>query len=167
MRNILAAVVVVSGCAGFDAQPSDRNFVEMTNGVRDRMHRRFAATVSAREAIERGDVSGARASAHTITQLAEPNVLPEWQPFVAAVRTAAGQVAVASDPASAAEVIRAEVYRESRSRMTIPTSMEATNNTAVVPPDAAATMAGPGHSPPRPHPIPKSAEPPTRCRSRS
>jgi hypothetical protein len=102
VRNLLAAVVIVSGCALFDSQPSDQNIVDTTNSIRDRMHRRFAATVSVREAIERGDLSAVRTAARTITLLAEPDVLPEWQPFVAAIQTAAHEVIAAGDPASAA-----------------------------------------------------------------
>jgi hypothetical protein len=66
------------------------------------MHRRFEAAVSAREAIERGDVIRVRAAARTISLLAEPDVLPEWQPFVSAIRTAAADVTTASDTISAA-----------------------------------------------------------------
>jgi hypothetical protein len=66
------------------------------------MHHRFEATATAREAIERGDTVSARAAAHTITLLEEPDILPEWQPFVSGVRTSAADVAVATDAFSAA-----------------------------------------------------------------
>ncbi len=102
VRTLLATVVAISGCAGFDTQPTDQNLVETTTAIRERMHRRFAATVAVRDAIEHGDTARTRTAATTINQLAEPDVLPAWQPFVGAIRAAAADVAAAGDPITAA-----------------------------------------------------------------
>lgn len=102
VRTLLATVVAISGCAGFDTQPSDKHLVEKTTAIRERMHRRFAATVVVRDAIEHGDTVRARTAANTLTLLAEPDVLPEWQPFIAGVQAAATDVAAATDSTAAA-----------------------------------------------------------------
>jgi cytochrome c556 len=92
------------------------------------MHVRFAATTTARNAIESGDLEQARAAGRMIEALAEPDILPEWQPYVANVRRAAADLVGAGDLSVAARKLAtvgercADCHISSKSRIRLGTS---------------------------------------------
>ncbi|MEO7732514.1 MAG: hypothetical protein ABIY55_16215 [Kofleriaceae bacterium] len=66
------------------------------------MHARFEAAHRIEDAIARSDLDGARAQAHELSDLTEPEALPRWRPFLVALASAARQVASAGDILAAA-----------------------------------------------------------------
>jgi cytochrome c553 len=103
-RRTLIIAVAIAGCDALaDPRPVDR-LAEKVVAAQRRMHTRFAQTTAIRKAIEMGDTKGVAAEAKSIAQLAEPDFLPEWQPYVENVRHAASQVAAAADPIAAAKL---------------------------------------------------------------
>lgn len=96
MRTHLA-FIALAGCAGFDSPRREEELVDQAVAIRGRMHVRFAAATTARDAIESGDLEQARAAGRMIEALDEPEIRAEWQPYVANVRRAAGDLVVAQD----------------------------------------------------------------------
>jgi hypothetical protein len=70
--------------------------------VRVHMHVRFAAARRLEQAIVFSDLARAHGEAKIIAELAEPDVLPEWQPYITQIRDAARQVILTNDLAAAA-----------------------------------------------------------------
>jgi hypothetical protein len=66
------------------------------------MHVRFAATRRLEQAIVFSDLDRAHGEAKLIAELDEPDVLPEWQPYIAQIRDAARQIVLTNDLAAAA-----------------------------------------------------------------
>lgn len=126
-------VLALAGCAGFEGR-SEREVVEQATAVRGRMHVRFAATTTARNAIESGDLEQARAAGRMIEVLAEPDVLPEWQPYLTNVRRAATDLVGAGDLSVAARKLAtvgercADCHVSSRSHIRVGTSTAPTGD---------------------------------------
>ena len=72
--------------------------------VRARMHVRFAATQRVGVAIALSDLTRAHEEARLIAKLDEPEVLPEWQPYVDNVIAAARQIELTKDTVAAANM---------------------------------------------------------------
>ncbi|MFN0249469.1 MAG: hypothetical protein ACKV2T_21465 [Kofleriaceae bacterium] len=127
MRSHLA-FIALAGCGGFDAPRSDSNIADQTAAIRARMHLRFSATTTARNAIESGDLEQARAAGRMIEALGEPDIMAAWQPYVSNVRRAAGELVTASDLSIAAHKLAtigercADCHIASHSRVFIGTS---------------------------------------------
>lgn len=68
------------------------------------MHQRYAASQTIQTAIAFGDLAGAQRSARTIAGVYEPAIRAEWQPYLAQLRAAANQIAIAPDLATAARM---------------------------------------------------------------
>lgn len=81
---------------------SGESLVAKMMEVRIHMHVRFAAARRLEQAIVFSDLDRAHGEAKIIAELAEPDVLPEWQPYIAQIRDAAGQVILTKDLAAAA-----------------------------------------------------------------
>jgi cytochrome c553 len=102
-RFLVYAALFVGGGAMADPRPVER-IADKVAAAQQRMHTRFAATATIRTSIALADTERANAEAKLIAQLAEPDFLPEWQPYVDGVRRAAAQVAIAADPIAAAKM---------------------------------------------------------------
>ena len=152
MRAV-AVVVLVLGASGLVAcedagertpQVAPTSLAQRVVAARARMHARYQAASSIQLAIGLGDLARARAEARTIATAAEPDFLPEWQPYLADIRASAEQVARARDPITAARTMAqlgracARCHEATRARVTF---------AAVSPPPPASALASqmPGH----------------------
>lgn len=70
--------------------------------VQERMHVRYAATSRMHQAIALSDLPRAKEEARIVADLDEPDILPQWQPYVQDIRSAAQHVLAVEDPAAAA-----------------------------------------------------------------
>ncbi len=86
---------------GREAQPSS-TFGAKVQALAQRMHARYAGAHRLEEAIARSDLDRAHIEAHALSILDEPEVLPTWQPYFAAVAQAARDVEAAGDVRAAA-----------------------------------------------------------------
>jgi hypothetical protein len=66
------------------------------------MHKRLAAIRGIVDAIALSDLAKGQKDGSTLAVLEDPEVLPQWQPFLARIRTAAAELSKAKDIASAA-----------------------------------------------------------------
>lgn len=93
---ILVASVVLGGCPfeAFDSMPQSRNatVLESAQATHQRMHLRFAAARRMQEAIARSELGRARTEAHALAELDEPDILPEWRPYIDEIRHTANQI---------------------------------------------------------------------------
>jgi len=118
MRSVLvlALSLPLAGCtAGPRGSESQRSEPQPGSGVKPlaqavlevfgRMHERFAATNRMHHAIALSDLGRAHLEAKLVADLDEPNLLPEWQPYVAEIREAARAVAATDDPIAAARTM--------------------------------------------------------------
>lgn len=78
------------------------NLAAKLQGAAARMHARFGAARRLEEAIARSDIDRTHEEARSIGALDEPDVLPRWQPYFAAVAETAHEIATAPDVMSAA-----------------------------------------------------------------
>lgn len=127
----ILVVIALAGCESRAApQRRDEPFDSLVKKVietKHRMHQRFVATDTIRTAISLGDTESARAAARTIETLDEPEILPEWRPYLADLRAAAAQVAVATDPVTEAKAFAlvglrcAQCHQASAARIAFPT----------------------------------------------
>ena len=104
MRTLVALLVVVSGCdvmAGPTPAPS-QTFVEKVQAAQVRMHQRFEAARRMQLAIGLGSLNRAHDEAGLVDAMREPDFLPEWQPYVDNIRSAARGVMAAKDTVAAA-----------------------------------------------------------------
>lgn len=104
MRNAVLLVLALVGCEAAADPPAKHPFTEKLLAVHARMHARFAASRRVEHAIAFGDLERARNEARTIAKLAEPDVLPEWQPYFASVQDAARQIDASKDLVAAAKM---------------------------------------------------------------
>jgi hypothetical protein len=102
MRVCSLLVTVACALTGCEAWAAPSDLVDQLIAIRDRMHARFAATANIRTAIALGDLERVHAEARVIVQLDEPDMLPEWQPYVANIRDAASQIAGSTSTVAAA-----------------------------------------------------------------
>ena len=115
MRCLVLPVVLLAACgdprtpapvSSSPAQPSDAatatTFADKLVAIQRRMHVRFGAAERIEQAIALGDIERANAEARTIVELDEPDVLPQWKPYLANVRAAATEIADARDPIAGA-----------------------------------------------------------------
>lgn len=120
-----AIVVVLAGCLRMD-EASDRALAADVQTVHANMHARFAAADAARRALESGDLVKVRAAAGIIGSLTDPEILPEWRPAFATLRTAANELAATRDPVAAARALAAlgsrcgDCHRAMHARITPP-----------------------------------------------
>ncbi len=106
---VSAFLAVVAACAAetHDKAPplpasESPSLSETVRAADRRMHDRFVFASQIERELAGGNLELARASAHVIAQLEEPDALPIWQPFLATTRDAARQIERAEDLAAAA-----------------------------------------------------------------
>jgi hypothetical protein len=105
MRRALLLVLTLAGCEAAADTPAKASFADTLVAVHARMHARFPASRRAELAIELGDLERARSEARTIAALAEPDVLPQWQPYFENLQAAARQVDASKDLVAAARAM--------------------------------------------------------------
>ncbi len=84
---------------------STESLVQKIVAARQRMHSRYTAVAAMQRAIGIGDLDRARAEAISLEAASEPEFLPEWQPYVEAIRRDAAQVAESTDTMTAAKTM--------------------------------------------------------------
>lgn len=99
MRGTL--LLVLAAC-GTDADSKPSTLADTVRGVAERMHVRFAETQRIERGVVASDLDAVHAGARAIASLDEPDVLPVWQPYLAAVKLAAHDLDLAEDIATAA-----------------------------------------------------------------
>lgn len=110
MRTTLLVLCCVAGCNGGHpvgtavAAPPKRDLVTKVQEALERMHTRFEASRRLEQAIAFGDLERAHVEARTIADLAEPEMLKEWQPYVENTRAAARQIMETKDLVAAAKL---------------------------------------------------------------
>jgi hypothetical protein len=97
MRILL--VVALASCEVLAGPP---DLADQVRDARDRMHKRFAATTRMEHAIALGQLDRAREEARLVNALDEPDMLPEWKPYVDRIRATAREVVAAPDTVQAA-----------------------------------------------------------------
>ncbi|MEO8548627.1 MAG: hypothetical protein ABI678_01590 [Kofleriaceae bacterium] len=107
MRTSLIWLGLLAACDHPDAastapRPQLSNLAAQIEAANQRMHARFGAARQLEYAIARSDLVGARANAHLIAQLDEPDLMKAWQPYMIDVRSAARQIEIAGDTTLAA-----------------------------------------------------------------
>ena len=106
----LVLATVSTSCPGASA-PSVRPAEMADTASIARMHARFEAAHRIEEAIARSDLDGARAQAHELADLTEPEAQPRWRPFLIDLSATARQVASAGDIIAAADGAAAVGYQ--------------------------------------------------------
>jgi hypothetical protein len=142
--NVLALVACAAGChAAADPGP-DRNLAQKLLEIREHMHIRFAASNGIRMAVAYGDLKRAQGEARIIAALDEPEILPQWAPYVDNVRAAAFQITKAGDPGAAAKQLATLGWRCAQCHEAVPGTKTAFPKVPSPPPDPklAAVMAG-------------------------
>jgi cytochrome c553 len=98
-----AAVLVLAGAGcGGAMESAPRDVETRTVEVRDRMHERFSATRRLELAIAFGQLDAAHAEAASLSRRGEPEMLPEWQPYVEQIRASAREIEQTTDLVAAA-----------------------------------------------------------------
>lgn len=145
-RRFLVAVAVLGGCDVAAEGDSDRapDLVKKMIEVRQHMHVRFRATDGIRTAIANGDLRRTHEEARTVAELADPDLLPQWQPYVDNVRAAALQITKSEDTVTAARQLATLGWRCAQCHDAAPGTKIVFRETLTPPADAkvAATMAG-------------------------
>lgn len=107
MRSCSLLITVACALAGCEAAADPSGLADQLIAIRDRMHTRFAATSNIRTAIALGDLERVHAEARVIAQLDEPDMLPQWQPYVANISDAAAQITTSTSTVGAARTLAA------------------------------------------------------------
>ncbi|HEU0031458.1 MAG TPA: hypothetical protein VFQ53_12555 [Kofleriaceae bacterium] len=102
---LIVALAGLAGCEATAAPPPPQTFAQKLAAVRQHMHVRFAASSGVQLAIALSDLDRAHADARTIAALDEPDVLPEWKPYVDHIRTSAAQIAQTKDTVVASKAL--------------------------------------------------------------
>jgi len=104
--SIVAMLALAVGCGeAYDSSvPTNKTttFAAQVEAAQVRMHVRFDAARKVEDAIAHSDLDRARGAARLIDSLDEPEIMPQWTPFVVDVRNAARQVIQAGDVVAAA-----------------------------------------------------------------
>lgn len=101
MRARYLPLVMLAAC-GIEAESSPNTLAADVQALQHRMHLRYAAVQRIEQGIVASNPSEVREAAQLIVNLDEPRILPTWQPYVTAVRTAARDVAAADSIVGAA-----------------------------------------------------------------
>lgn len=97
----LLAAGALAGC-GAASDGAAREVPAQVLELRDRMHERFAATRRLELAIMFGRLDAAHAEAAAVARLDEPDLLPEWRPYVEQIRASAREIELTADLVAAA-----------------------------------------------------------------
>jgi hypothetical protein len=103
MRRYLPFVFLLAAC-GLDASSEPASLPAKLRAVSERMHARFAATERIEQGIVTSRIQDVHAAAHVIASLEDPEVLPEWQPYLASVKLAAREIESADNVIDAARL---------------------------------------------------------------
>lgn len=105
MRIAIAGTLLLCACqldsTGNGTPSSPNQLANQLQAVSQRMHTRYLGAHRLLAAIGKSDLESTRAEAHTISILDEPNVLPSWRPYFAAVSQAAADIELETDLAAA------------------------------------------------------------------
>lgn len=102
--RVIGLVLVLSAC-GLAESDADRSLGEKAAAVNEHMHARFKATSAIVTAIALSDLKRAHEEAKIVAALDEPDVLPQWQPYIAGIREAAQRVVETDDTMAAARAL--------------------------------------------------------------
>jgi hypothetical protein len=102
--RVIGLLLLVSAC-GLAESDGDRSLGEKALAVQEHMHARFKGTSAIATAIGLSDLDRAHAEAKNVAALDEPDVLPQWQPYIAGIRAAASRVAESDDSMAAATAL--------------------------------------------------------------
>ncbi|MFN0250588.1 MAG: hypothetical protein ACKV2T_27155 [Kofleriaceae bacterium] len=106
---------------------------EKVRTVQLHMHLRFAAARRIEQAIVFGNLDRARGEAKIIAELAEPDILPMWQPYIDDVRAAGQQVVLSTSLIAAAKTSAilghqcAKCHTHTEAKITLPTDSAPTD----------------------------------------
>jgi cytochrome c553 len=144
MRTLLTVLAVTAGCDAVADPTPERDLVHKLFEIRDRMHARFAATNGVHTAIAYGDLDRARNEARTIAALDEPEILPQWKPYVDNVQAAALEITKSKDSVDAAKRLATLGWRCAQCHEAVPGAKTAFPKvpSPSADPKLAATMAG-------------------------
>jgi hypothetical protein len=96
----LLALSSMIGCEAF--ADTDTKLVDKVVAARERMHARYVAATNIQTAIALSDLPRAQTEARAIMALDEPDLLPQWRPYIDAIQSSAQQIAAATDIGTAA-----------------------------------------------------------------
>jgi hypothetical protein len=102
--RVIGLVLVLSAC-GLAESDVDRSLGEKAAAVNEHMHARFKATSAIATAIALSDLKRAHDEAKIVAALDEPDVLPQWQPYIAGIREAASRIVETDDTMAAARAL--------------------------------------------------------------
>ena len=105
-QTVAIVIAALLGCS-VEADPKPEDLAATVAGIRQRMHVRYAGAKLARIAIAHGDLELARAQARLVAAQGEPDLLPEWKPFIANVQVSATAIADAKDTVAASRAFAA------------------------------------------------------------
>ena len=105
-RLLAALPCVLVAAAACDPKPApkppERSLADLVLAELDRMHARFASAKSIQVAIAVADLERAHSEARSLAAASDPDLLPDWRPFLDGVRAAATDVATTKDTIGAA-----------------------------------------------------------------
>jgi hypothetical protein len=116
--NVLVVVFAAAGCDAL--ADTDPELVQKLTEIHQHMHARFAATNNIRTAIAYGDIRRAKAEAQIVADLDEPDILPQWKPYVDNVRAAALQIAKSEDTVTASKQLAVLGWRCAQCHEAVP-----------------------------------------------
>ncbi len=108
--GIVPLLLVLVAC-GVEAESRPSSLADSVRAVAARMHARFAAVQQIERGIVASRLDDVHAGAATIASLDDPEVLPAWQPYLAAVKSTARDLQAADDTVAAAR-LAAELGRQ-------------------------------------------------------
>lgn len=109
MRVYLCLLLAACGIEAESSKPS--KLVDDVKAIEQRMHARFENVQRVERGVVTGNLDEVHAGARVLASLDEPQALPAWQPYVAAMRAAAQDLLRADDTVMAAR-LTAELARQ-------------------------------------------------------
>jgi hypothetical protein len=128
MHVVFLISAIVAGCT--TATSPQPNLADQVSSARTRMHQRFEASRRMQLAIALGKLDLARVEAATIASLDEPDMLPEWRPYVENIRAAARNIRDTQDTIGAARASAvlarecAKCHEASKSKVVLPAEQQ-------------------------------------------
>jgi cytochrome c556 len=120
LPGVAVVALLFAGCEAA-ANPAPE-LAQKVLEVRQRMHVRFAATAGIQAAITYGDLERAQAEAKLVAELDEPDILPEWRPYLDNVRAVAKQLTTSKDAVAAAKQLATLGWRCAQCHEAVPGS---------------------------------------------
>ena len=102
--RVVGLLLVLSAC-GLGESDADRSLGEKVLAVNEHMHARFKGTSAIATAIALSDLQRAHDEAKGVAALDEPDLLPQWQPYIEGIRAAASRIVDTDDTMAAATAL--------------------------------------------------------------